>query len=236
MALLPKGILALRNVASQEPTRYAMHGVRFKRLEDGKLQAVATDGKRLALVVFDDENREQFPETGIKHATSVPGFTTILPNDALKNAERSMPKGKANARLMGLALDETTANGTVELATIHAPGSVTRTTVPSVEGQFPPVEDVIPGADKPYGTVRIGVNVGLLHELVVALRAATGANGDPVAVLEINDANSAMRVLVASGGQKALGLLAPVEIRDEIPATRATGLLMPVNFATNDAA
>lgn len=234
MAVIPKGVLALRHVAATERYRYpTMEGVRIERQEN-KLIATATDGKRLARVTLDDTfERERFPETGLKHGETVQGFTTVLHADALEKAEKSMPRTKRDAHLQVLAIEEPTANGTVNLATTDGK-TVTRTSVPSLEGDFPPVTDVIPPADKPYGTIRIGINAELLYSLALALRAAVGREkADPVVVLEIKDERSAVRVLVSQGEQQALGAVAPVTIDTArtISPEKAVGLVMPVNVA-----
>ena len=50
--LLPKAVCKLRDIATSEPTRYAIDGVLLERDADGKARAVATDGRRLIVVEY----------------------------------------------------------------------------------------------------------------------------------------------------------------------------------------
>ena len=52
--LIPRTIGAIHAVAAKEPTRYAMTGVRFERIDDTRVRADATDGRRYTLLFPED--------------------------------------------------------------------------------------------------------------------------------------------------------------------------------------
>ena len=214
--LIPRGILKLRSVASQSKSRYALNGVCIERKDGDTCRAVATDGKALALVEWNDANRHE-TDGLIDAKTTRPGLVTVLPVSGLNTIDKAIPKRKqfANAQVR---LEEPSVNGHANLVHPVSDGDV-EFKLPTVEGNFPPYEDVLKGEEGKKETIRIGLNIGLLYNLVRALQEAKGT-GDaaPVARLEIVDEFSAVRVTVSGGcGDPSV--------------TRAVGLLMPVNLA-----
>jgi hypothetical protein len=223
--LIPKGVLALRNVAASEKTRYAINGVLIER-KDGRARATATDGKMLAMVTWDDEKPESIDSA---HAFGIPAesresLSTVLPSEALARAEKAIPKDKATKARKPftqlVALNETPRErGAFELSTVDATLSPTVSTVTPVDGHFPPVDDVLP-KEGAAGVIRIGLNAELLFRLAQTLSAAGasfGASPSDHVILEIKDAHSAVcvRAFGRTPGADVRGVLMPVNIGDE---------------------
>lgn len=217
--LIPRGVLKMEKIASTEKTRYAMNGVAFDRDPvTHEAIACATDGKRLLECRWDDSSqRNEF--TAPIDLSERAKFFTVVPREALRAEEKNISK-KEKPCFRFLALEETTANGTVKLATMSQAGART-SEVKSIEGHFPPYLDVMPPA-KGYGTVRVALNARFLLELAEALAAARESEGEDCAdsvILEIKDAQSA--IVVRSMAPNLSGV-----------TTRA--VLMPINAGEGD--
>lgn len=146
--LIDKDLLKhLSTFAAGEPTRYALHAVRVERRADGQARLVATDGKRLAVYEPSEVPHDQYPVapgTRAADAEPVPGFVTLLPLTAAKQAAelvRSRRGAEDVARLV--LLEEPTANGTVTLRATNYDESAAIHVQP-LQGQYPEYEAVIP--------------------------------------------------------------------------------------------
>lgn len=219
--LIPRGILALRDVAAQEKTRYAMNGLLLTRTSEGRARIVATDGKALAQVTFDDGlEADTFPEiSGINprpHATRK--LFSVVPGDAIHAAQKAMPRKALKPAQRMLCVDET-GEDSIKLATIGADFNATVTDVRLVDGHFPPHEDVMASAIKQTekAGIKIGVNIEILNRLALSLLSAASALGkegsETLVSLEFSSAQNAIVVRVP-GVSSCVGLLMPVNLSD----------------------
>jgi hypothetical protein len=222
--LIPRGVLALRNVAAQEKTRYAMNGLLLTRTADGKAEIVATNGKMLALARFDDApDVADYPSIdGVSAGPRKDGKPFfVVPNETIQAAEKALPRKAWKAPQKLVCVDETTRDDEPrKLATFGATMDPTVSAVRPVEGYFPPYADVIPRAGN---GICITFNASMLLTLAEALTDAAEAIGIPCAVrrgdvpvtLEMKDPQSAILVHVHSPrGENHPGV---------------TGVLMPIN-------
>lgn len=127
-----------------ESTRYALSGILLE-FEDGVVNAVATDGRRMARMASPVRAVGK-PETG--------GGTTIVPARSMQLIERILPEGDTDVRLAVRAND----------LLLGIPGGVFTTRL--VEGRFPRWREAIP---KRTSSHRIDLPVGPLY---AALRQA----------------------------------------------------------------
>lgn len=217
--LIPRGLLALRNVAATDKTRYAMHGVAFER--KGELaRASATDGKMLALVSWRDQKTTDVDAAerfGLP-ANENGKLFVLVPSEALARADKSMPRDKATkARrpvTQFLALDENAehAEHALKLATLDGALSPMVATTPQVKGHFPPIDDVIPSEGK---GIRITFDAEYLLRLVETL-SCVGESFDrrksTAVTLEMSGPDAPISVRVGARGSAfdARGILMPV--------------------------
>jgi hypothetical protein len=184
MNLLPTNLAPLADVADQrEGTRWAVSGVQLESLTDGNgmpagWRATATDTKRLVRVTGPDV-------TPLENYPDLPGMTTapngavkaIIPTsrwkdffrNAAKMTKKAVPAMRAVAVKMG---DEVVTMG----ATDGNDKPMTQT--PIIEGQFPPVDQIMPKK------IRTGAHVAcfdgrLLAETLAAITAMCPKDDTP---------------------------------------------------------
>lgn len=222
--LLPRGVLSLRNVAAQEKTRYAMNGLLLTRTEDGKARVIATDGKALASVTFDDApDVADYPSVegvkiGRREDKKAPFF--VLPVHAIQSAEKALPKRAVKPPQRLVCVDETmTDEGSVKLATLGADMTPTVASVRAVDGHFPPCDEVIESVQKATNKgIRIGINAGILYRLACALAESANAIGshvqdtkEPAISLEMSSPQCGITVRV-NGRKDVFGIIMPVNL------------------------
>lgn len=163
--LIPKSAFSVVTAVASEDTRYAISSVQVERAPDGRAVAVATDGRRLHAMEWDDvETRAEFPDVGLE-SEAVEGFAAIIPPAEWKAAGKSIPKGrKCFKPILGHAqLEEPGANGVVKFATTDGQAT-SRAEVPTVEGKFPKWRDVVPAYKVGTDAIEIGVNAHFLAD------------------------------------------------------------------------
>lgn len=190
---IPRNVLALAGVAHPEKTRYAMNGIMLERV-GRECRAVATDGKRLAIVEWTDTTEGGGGDVA-----------RVLPCDLATKAAKA-----AKAAKVGEV--EASLNGRAELKIRDdsVSGDV-------VEGHFPPYRDVLKGERE---EIVVGINASLLEGLAKALHEAkdTGAKrGNYVVRLRISKGNPAEAPIIVetcsgNGSFTGIGLLMPVDI------------------------
>lgn len=140
--LVPRSIHALSVATDADSGRYALGGILLERDADGKPHAVASDGRQLVAVSWDE------PADGFPNETAhQPGFQTILSPESIKaaaNAVKVRPSLLSSKPFLNyLMLDEQSANGTVSLTAMNFENTATQV-VRSIEGRFPRWRDCFP--------------------------------------------------------------------------------------------
>ena len=228
--MIPRAILGLVDVAADGKTRYAMAGVRVTRADDGRMRAVATQGKSLAIVEWREPTDLDAAERGEGEGSAV------LPRAACEAARKTAAPRKGESPRAVWVRWQTRTPGDPASAVMIARGKAgeTATAAPPVDGYFPPIDDVAPGAE-PIASSReaprtvVAVNAELLSDLARALcRAATDdPKTDPIVYLSVPVDNPVLPIYVRP-------------VRDlqhaEPPLTRACGVLMPVSASADEAA
>lgn len=229
--MIPRAILGLVDVAADEKTRYAMDGVRLTRAADGRMRAVATQGKSLAIVEWREPTELDASERGAGEGS------VVLPRAAIEAARKTSAPRRGESPRAACARWQTPAPGAPAGAptlTAHGKTGPTTTEARPLDGHYPPVEDAAPGAE-PIASSReaprtvVAVNASLLLDLARALTiAATGdPKADPLVYLSVPVDNPTLPIYVRP-------------VRDlqhaEPPLTRACGVLMPVGASAGEAA
>lgn len=141
--LVPRSITAIAVVTDPGSSRYALGGILLERDAEGKPHAVASDGRQLIEVTWNEPKDDRVP------VNPKEGFTTILEPSALVAADRASKLSPAAAKmekwrhLRYLNLDEHSANGLVTISTFNTETSATQQ-VRSVDGRFPKWRDCFP--------------------------------------------------------------------------------------------
>ena len=148
--LIPRSVLAtLPTHADIESSRYALGVLLIERAEDGRPRAVATDGRRMAVIEWTEPETSGDPE----------GLPYLLPIDAAVTAAKAMkPRLAALKKRPNLAFVpfEQNGEGTGKLAPTNGQDTAD-VAAPPVDGRFPAWRDVIPetGPETGYVSVRL---------------------------------------------------------------------------------
>ncbi len=225
--LIPKQVFKVSKLAAREPTRwYAIHGIRVKRRADGKCIAVATDGRRLIEVTWDDEHlrpefaaeqrRAKRPCTSLGSVEPVKGFETIVSQSQWDEARKAIPNVRDKPILKHCLLDETSVEGKVQME-ITTLGGKRPIEGDSIEGDFP-YEDLIPKYTVGKDAVEISVNPKLLAEVLNAIKAVTK-----------NEESEVVRLIVPANPTR------PMVIEGRTPeGIKARAVLMPTSLETGE--
>ena len=102
--LIPKNVFSIGKFTDQDCTRYALGGVRLERGEAGEAIAIATDGRRLVAVEWDDSNNKNAAGQ-LGSGEAVENYETIIPVDDWREAEKTLtlPDNK-RAKVVGNAI------------------------------------------------------------------------------------------------------------------------------------
>ena len=209
---------------------WSSSGVLVERNDEGKARAVATDGRRLILSEWFEDDPKDYPPIEGFSSEHRNGFSAILPTGALKAAAKGIKNSRYKPILGNVAIDEQSANGKVLLSTTDLE-TVQQSTVATCEGHFPKWQDVVPdyktikaasrtrrnGLPRDsFPSIRIGVNAKLLAELLTTIcKINKDADGGNVVSLEV-----------------PLSPDRPMVIHSEAPEFgKTTAVIMPVNLS-----
>lgn len=213
MFFLPRNVAPLAKLAAKEGKRWAMNGVRLEELPEGGYKAIATDGKRLAIVT---ETATESPVSFsvIPAVKSAPNgaMAATVPADDLVAALKAIPKRKRwekadNRAAVVLSADVTT------LATTD--GTQTAVSAPrNAEGRFPPYKQVFPEG-QPVATIKFDPK--LMAEFLKAASDIIGGDEQRV-TLEIyaplqkkyGESAQPMQITGTNGRQEFRGLVMPL--------------------------
>jgi DNA polymerase-3 subunit beta len=183
--LLPRNLSVIESHADADSSRYALGGIRLERDAQGKPHAIATDGRRLIHVTWDETPDELVAIGDLRH---VPGFETILPLGAISAADKAAKlKAAVSSRfpvLNQVLLEEPSANGTVRIASTNMESTSTAE-LASVEGRFPKWRDVFPMA-KTCEQMTISLDPRYLAEMCKAVGALGTHDAKPGINITIN--------------------------------------------------
>lgn len=225
--LIPRSVLAARKCGDTNSSRYALGGLHFTRdAETQQPYAVATDGRKLVALTWQEPAADEYPAGENLHAgpqaeTAVNGFT--VPTAALdKVAACKIGAKSRKAILQHIAIQEPAAATDHTAPMMATDGDESARFEPRLqEGRFPRWRDVVPA---PKSTdITFCCDARLLVQLLEAITAHTGSSDDPASVvLSLNRENTHSRPIVISAANasgKAVGILMPLEL-DERPANR----------------
>jgi hypothetical protein len=235
--LVPRSISALGKIAAKESTRYAFNGVRIERIA-GKARAMATDGRRALIATWEEPNAKEYPPIeGIDFA-HLATFGTILPTEALDKASKACGKFKHKPVLEHFAICEPSANGTVKLAANRL-DAIERIEANSIEGQFPPLDDVVPRLSEDHGPKPGYNDQSDAEPVTIETRVKSnpeGGNRAAVAMFSVDLLRGLLDAMGKAGAENVL-ISIPCTIGNKPMRLDAktdegmtlTGVLMPVN-------
>jgi DNA polymerase III sliding clamp (beta) subunit (PCNA family) len=206
--LLPANLASLAAITAEaeEAQRYSMTGV-LVRLNGDSYEAVATDGRRLALVRGTaTANPLEYPT--VPELAKVPpsAAQAVIPTRAWRDAFRAVPRGRA---LTDPILGHVAVHlGEKESILATTDGEAVRAeTIPNVEGRFPDYEAVLP-CDEPRA--RVELNPELLLDLVRLVRDFVANMEARRITLEVHDPGTPIVIKATNGTQELVGLLMPL--------------------------
>lgn len=210
--LIPASVFEVVACCDDASVRYALNCVHIERDEDDKPIAVATDGRQLIKVTWDDADRDKYPNTDSNAAKLVRGFAANVPDDLWNEAKGLLTKSRMAVRnnpiLNHVAVDEELPNNKVNLTVT---GLTTSRLLQSdiYDGLFPKWRDVLKSMSE-MTSIRVDANK-LAKLLVTVLKTTPDIDKSTDVELHIPfDGNSAVRVTRAAEGVDAYGLLMPI--------------------------
>lgn len=209
--LIPRGVFPISDLCDTDSSRFALGGVLLERDENGKAKAVATDGRRLLVISWVEDDRTEYPE-GVADSQYKRDFRAIVPKKQWTDAEKLPPRNCPKPILSNVLADEPNANGSI---TLGATDLETARTIKAkcLEGNYPKYRDVIPEY-KYWQSTRISVNRQLLESILHAMRGVTTEENTAV-VLDVPFDPSKPLVLTAENDRyDAKGVLMPLAFED----------------------
>lgn len=182
---IPKEFLEVVDFVASQPSRYAINGVKVaRRADDGMCELVATNGRRMILVEWNDEDEARGHPIAKRRCL---GFSAVIPADAMMEAKKLAPNQTTKEVLKGVVLTEPgalagdeDAGTATELEFAATDQAMTRTlSVTPVDHNFPNHVGVVP-TKKPAEVVSICVRVDLLTDTLKTLARILTEEDDSV--------------------------------------------------------
>lgn len=184
--LIPQSVFNVARVAEKAGgNRFATQCVQIERDKETQQPiAVATDGKRLLVVRWDEADAKDFPEVGVGNADHVKDFEKLIPAASMLEAQGMLARQNPNVQpvLRNVLLDEPNANGTVSLGCTDVT-SVRKIEVRVEDGlKFPnwrlvmPIHKLVCYGAKENRAVSVAIDGKMLKEMIDAVQKATGNN------------------------------------------------------------
>ena len=167
--LIPPRVFETANVASKDSARYQLTGIYLAR-EHGKPEAVATDGKKLMVTTWKEDDNEEFPASA--NACIVPddSFKAIIPTATCKRLAK-WSGDKLKPILCNVAIEET------DEPTLHATTTdletVDKHSFKVIDGKYPDFSSLVHEND---GDTVAFTNVDNMIEALQALKKVLGKN------------------------------------------------------------
>lgn len=205
--LIPKRVFKISALAARDTSRHPINGVFVAREAGGKCLAVATDGRRLIRVRWNDKHlRPKFPAVGLGSVESVKDFSAIVATKQWDDAGKAIPKRANKPILEHCLLDETGINGKVTMGSLNGD---------TVEGKFPGYKNVIPNYTIGKDAVEIDVNPKLMAEILKV-----------VETVATDDKSRSIRLVVPTDPSR------PIVIKGHTAdGIEATAILMPITLS-----
>lgn len=211
--LIPERVFPIAACCAKENPRYALEAVRLERDEHGSPLAVATDGRQLLVVSWDEPSGDDYPDIG--NAGQVDGFSALIPVATWKEAGKALPKRPAKPILSYVLVDESEANP-LSLATTDLQ-NVRHFAPPAVEGRYPRWQEVIAPLTllpklkgKPRYAVKVQVTPKLMAELLTTMAKMMGDDSAGVTLYIPVDGDTPLQIQAKGGNFQALGILMPL--------------------------
>jgi DNA polymerase III sliding clamp (beta) subunit (PCNA family) len=174
--LVPSQIFPISKICDVESTRYALNSVQLERDAQGPV-AIATDGRRLIAVRWNEASPDEFPKSignpakpdewvAIGDASHVENFQVLITAKSWNEAAKLPPKKSAKAILSNVLVEEPSANGTVRMAATDLE-TIKQITPRSAEGRFPRWRDVMPKEQS--GSITVSLDAAKLAEVCAVL-------------------------------------------------------------------
>jgi len=188
--LLPPRIFELSRCATEDISRRQIACVRLERNDSGP-KAIATTGKVLAIVKWDEPDWREYPDIGTSPAPTE-GFAANVPLRQAKELARTKLRSYSKPILEYLALEEKSAHFSVSSTDLD---SVSTVQVREEMAGYPEYSSVLP--DKGDETASVLVNVGALKtlcETTIKVKGLTkkdleGKGEEPIVRLVIHGEN-----------------------------------------------
>ncbi len=167
--LIPKEVLNVLGAASKDPNRFQLCGIHLKRLTHDRCSAVATDGKQLTVVTWDEDDWKEYPDG----PEPVDGFDTIVPDHDVKSLRAMIPSCTPRPILDNLVLDEGPhSNGNPHLLPFSSTDldSKQNRECRAIEGTYPDYSSVIHSG----GGVRVMFNPYILANQLLTVAKCAG--------------------------------------------------------------
>jgi len=208
--LVPNRAFSIVKHSAAESSRYALGGIRFERDKDGSPYAIATDGRRLVAVNWQEPPVSLFPPVAGVSLEPVDDFSTVVPVVACKDAPKLVkhPRNNPKPILEHVAIDEHGTNGRVP---IHATNLEKEVTLKpdSVEGKFPAWRDVFPRYNH-ANSHSVRVDPACLAEILQTVREIATTRDCRGVTLTIRDAESPVLVTATHDGANVGGVVMPL--------------------------
>jgi hypothetical protein len=235
--LTPRTVFDIHKITDAESSRYALGGVRFERDETGRPLAIATDGRRLMVLGWREDDADKYPLTAADSSARLPaGSGLLIPaKDCREAAQFKVGAGLLKSKkFLGCSIiDESAADGQpVKIAASNIEKSVCDT-VKQIEGRYPKWRDIItPAVGEAVHSIE--VNAQYLIDLVeVAAKHCRRSDGESHIVLSLDAAapsHCGLTITAANtDGATAYGILMPVNNGTDEPHAGAAWL--PVEFS-----
>jgi hypothetical protein len=232
MRFLPPNVGAIVNAASKADTKYAITGVSYSELPDGRYELAATDTRILAVITGPSIPAGDSGHPCTPKLASAPnsGTAAIIPADTFAAMLKASPAQRKAAKRAPALASTGVVVGTSEFCSPsgqYLPAPVTFgksdgaaeviATHDAIVGRFPPFKDVIPSG-RPVVRVKFAI------ELLQRLLSAAEAIGDTV-IVDIMDDKGEKPVLMRNSKyatkngelteQTFMGLVMPLSMADD---------------------
>lgn len=206
--LIPRTVAKIITHTDSSSLRYSLGGVLFERDSSGVSHAIATDGRRLMHVSWDEPtDLDSCAVAPTCELSPVVGFSKIIDAAHLKSAAGLAKTAgvkrteKQNELAVDyIALDEPNANG---VATFHGANTTSAASVtePTLAGRFPAWRNVIPEIDS--DTITVSIDWRFMKQAFEAIGAVS--RNDDNAFVEIHIRDATTPVLITAEGVDAFG-------------------------------
>lgn len=215
--LVPKSVFSLSGCTDPSASRYALGAVQFSRNDEGQPRAVATDGRKLVVLGWQEPMPSDYPALpGVDAKARLAGHDAYLiqGKDCKEAGRCKLGLRSPKPILAYTVIDESATAG--QLVTIAATDLSQQAVshVPQIEGRFPHWEDCCPphtGKSTHSVTVNADHLIAVLQTIAKHVQDHAG-NTDVVLSLDARNPSVSGIVLTAKSdaGNTAYGVIMPM--------------------------